>query len=181
MVSFIVTLLWMKWMVRSPQMARYVFLITSGPCFVVLSLRWVMDIFTRVSLQGSLSLRDMWQSAESLCSISHCKEKYLKIFSSVKWKPLPPLKKAAHSLSNCVACASQFAHLQMGLISHEAFFFCHPESENECVQNMCAKCLQPPDKALQELAANLGYKSPARVKRIKKAADKSFLWGPKKM
>ena len=101
----------------------------------------------------------------------NCTEKYLKTFSSVKWKAL---KKAAHSLSNCVACASQFAHLQMGLISHEAFFFCHPESENECVQNMCAKCLQPPDKALQELAANLGYKSPARVKRIKKAAQKKF-------
>ena len=60
-------------------------------------------------------------------------------------------------------------------------FFCPHESENECVQNTCAKCLQPPNKALQELAANLGYKSPAQVKQIQKAAEKKgFCEGQRK-
>ena len=101
---------------KDPQMARYVFLSTSWPCFVVLSLRWVMDILTRVSLQGSLKcerLCDKVQKAFSRFCTVNCKEKYLKTFSSVKWKTLPPSKKAAHSLSSCVACASQFADLQI--------------------------------------------------------------------
>ena len=122
---------------------------------------------------------DKVQKAFSGFRTAYCKERYLKTFSSVKWKALPPLKKAAHSLSNCVACASEFADLQMGFPMKP--FFCPPESENECVQNTCAKCLQPPNKALQELAANLGYKSPAQVKQIQKAAEKKgFCEGQRK-
>ena len=51
-------------------------------------------------------------------------------------------------------------------------YFSPSESENEGEQKMCASSHQVRNKPLHELVANLGYKSPAEVKRIAKAAEK---------
>lgn len=40
------------------------------------------------------------------------KEKYTNTFSSANWEALPGTEKSQHSLSNCVACATQFEQLQ---------------------------------------------------------------------
>ena len=60
-------------------------------------------------------------------------------------------------------------------------YFSPTESENEGEQKMCASSHQVRNKPLHELVANLGYKSPAEVKRIAKAAEKKgFCEGQKK-
>ena len=54
------------------------------------------------------------QKAFSLFRTVACKQRYVETFSSANWEALPSSKKASHSLSNCVACATQFAELQLG-------------------------------------------------------------------
>ena len=39
-------------------------------------------------------------------------EKYVNTFSTANWEALPAADKFCHSLSNCVACATQFEQVQ---------------------------------------------------------------------
>ena len=89
------------------------------------------------------------------------KEEYVRVFSSAKWKALSTAEKSRHSVSNCVACSTQFAQLQKSFPLKP--FYCPPEAEN---LNDAPTALATSGIPFAELAANLGYKSPAQVSRI---------------
>ena len=161
----------MKWMVRSLQIPRCVSeTLLCGPLF---------EVGDRYFDKGKSSREskferhcDKVQKAFSGFRTAYCKERYLKTFSSSKVEGTAPIEKSHSFPLKLCACASQFADLQMGFPMKP--FFCPRESENECVQNMCANCLQPPNKALQELAANLGTNLQRKSNEFKKQQRKRF-------
>ena len=104
------------------------------------------------------------------CSVAR-KEEYVKVFSSAKWKALSPAEKSCHSVSNCVACSTQFAQLQKSFPLKP--FYCPPEAEN---LNDASTALATSGIPFAELAANLGYKSPAQVSRIVNQTIKKSLY-----
>lgn len=92
------------------------------------------------------------------------KEEYVKVFSSAKWKALSTAEKSRHSVSNCVACSTQFAQLQKSFPLKP--FYCPPEAENVNDAPTALASCHTSGIPFAELAANLGYKSPAQVSRI---------------
>lgn len=87
----------------------------------------------------------------------------MKPFSSANWEALRTAGKSNHSLSNCVACATQYEWL------HKPFplkpFFCPPQDENASVleKRESEVCRELTGKPLTEFVANLGYKRPCKV------------------
>ena len=94
------------------------------------------------------------------------KEKYTNTFSTANWEALPGTEKSQHSLSNCVACATQFEQLQ------ESFplkpFFRSPlrAIENVPLRKINTAIRQVTGCSFAEVAASRGYKSPTEVKKI---------------
>ena len=102
-------------------------------------------------------------------------EKYVNTFSTANWEALPAADKFCHSLSNCVACATQFEQVQK--LFPLKPFFCPVlnEKENMPRKEIHAAVRQATGVPFTELAANLGYKSTAEVKKmVKKAENKGF-------
>ena len=113
---------------------------------------------------------------------SASRDKYVEAFSSANWEALPQSEKSCHSLSNCVACATQFEQLQKMFPLKP--FFCPPLHGKE---NMppeaidAATVRQATGVPFTELAANLGYKSTDKIAKIaKKAEEKGFCEGQQK-
>ena len=99
--------------------------------------------------------------------------RYVQAFSSGKWEALSQSEKSCHSLSNCVACATQFEQLQ-STFPLKPVFLCPGEDENESVsmERIDEICYQGTGKPFAELSANLGYKSASQVERIVKQTEK---------
>ena len=97
---------------------------------------------------------------------SAVKERYVKAFSSEMWEELAIAEKSRHSLSNCVACATQFKQLQESFPMKPVFRPPLRGIENLYQREMNAAVLQATGKSFAELAAIQGYKSPAEVKKI---------------
>ena len=91
-------------------------------------------------------------------------EEYVKVFSSTNWKALSPAEKSRHSVSNCVGCSTQFAQLQKSFPVKP--FYCPPEPENVNDAPTALASCHTSGVPFAELAANLGYKSPAQLSRI---------------
>ena len=99
--------------------------------------------------------------------------RYVQAFSSDKWEALSQSEKSCHSLSNCVACATQFEQLQ-STFPLKPVFLCPGEDENESVsiERIDEICYQGTGKPFAELSANLGYNSASQVERIVKQTEK---------
>ena len=120
---------------------------------------------------------DMLATQANICQLQGMLDTYFTInhFSFANWEALPQSEKAGHSLSNCVACATQFEQLQKCF--PEVYFLCPSEDENAsvCMNRVDEACRQGTGKPFAELSANLGYKSPTEVEQIVKQAEKKCI------
>ena len=94
------------------------------------------------------------------------KEEHVQNISSANWEALSQSEKSSHSLSNCVACATQFQQLQKTFpLKH---FFCPPGAENKNVLPRGADAIahKANDLPFAVLTANVGYKSAVEVNQI---------------
>ena len=88
---------------------------------------------------------------------------------------MPTTEKFCHSLTNCVACATQFEQLQKTFPLKPFFCPVLNEKENMPLKEIDAAVRQATGVPFTKLVANLGYKSPAEVKQmVKKAETKGF-------
>lgn len=80
-----------------------------GPHFVAASAYFDKVGTATVSLFERHVSKVKWAFKHGFRSIA---PKYVSAFSTAKWKALPAAEKSRHSLSNCVASATQFEQLQ---------------------------------------------------------------------
>ena len=157
-----------------PDVAEYFKSLFSGPKFAVGD-----SYFERVSTSAQTLFERHCKKVMNAFSFkfysTSVKEKYVKAFSSAKWKALSETEKSHHLLSNCVACAMQFKQLQ-GTFPLKPFF-CPCEDENAIVnvERADAVCRQVTGKPFTELSVNLGYKSATEVEEIVKQAEKKCI------
>ena len=103
------------------------------------------------------------------------KEKYVKAFSSANWEALSVSQKSAHSLSNCVACATQYEQLQQSFPLLPLFRLPLMTIENKSPQEVNAAVQKATGKTFAQLAASQGYMPAAEVKRIVRKAEKKCI------
>ena len=113
-----------------PDVAEHFKALLSGPQFTVGD-----SYFARVSssTQSLFNLHAKKVKAgciNGFCSASD-RDRHVIAFSA-NWEVLSESEKAGHSLSNCVACATQFERLQK-MFPLKATFLCPSEDENACV------------------------------------------------
>ena len=155
-----------------PDVAEYFRACFSGPQFTV-GENYFVDVSTSAqSLFARHAERVRKAFSNGFQSTAH-RNRYVQAFSSEKWAALSEAEKLGHSLSNCVACATQFEQLQ-AMFPLKPVFLCPSENENECVniERVDAICYQATGKPFTELSANLGYKSASEVRQIVKQAEK---------
>ena len=104
------------------------------------------------------------------------KEAYIKAFSTAIWKALPSLEKSRHSLSNCVACATQFEKLQESFPMQPMFSISLDENASGNVKRVSEMCQEVTGKPLKEFVSHLGFKSPREVERIVMQANKKCVY-----
>ena len=91
--------------------------------------------FARVSSSTQSLFNLHAKKVEATCINGFCsasdRDRYVTAFS-VNWEDLPQSEKAGHSLSNCVACATQFERLQK-MFPLKPTFLCPSEDANASV------------------------------------------------
>lgn len=93
-------------------------------------------------------------------------ENYTNTFSTANWEMLPAAEKSLHSLSNCVAQATQFEQLQKTFPLKPLFCPTLDEKDNLSPREIDAVVHQATGVPFAELAANMGYKSATEVNKI---------------